>query len=89
MFATGRRPNTKNLGLEEVGVEMDKNGAIVVDEYSHTSVDSIWAVGDVTNRINLTPIALMEGGAFAKTCFGNEPTKPDYSIKATEPFDPG
>ncbi|PUZ42721.1 hypothetical protein GQ55_9G604900 [Panicum hallii var. hallii] len=78
MFATGRRPNTKNLGLEEVGVEMDKNGAIVVDEYSRTSVDSIWAVGDVTNRINLTPVALMEGGAFVKTCFGNEPTKPDY-----------
>jgi len=78
MFATGRRPNTKNLGLEEVGVEMDKNGAIVVDEYSRTSVDSIWAVGDVTNRVNLTPVALMEGGAFAKTVFGNEPTKPDY-----------
>ncbi|CAN6290575.1 unnamed protein product [Urochloa humidicola] len=78
MFATGRRPNTKNLGLEEVGVEMDKNGAIVVDEYSRTSVDSIWAVGDVTNRINLTPVALMEGGAFVKTVFGNEPTKPDY-----------
>ncbi|CAL4912711.1 unnamed protein product [Urochloa decumbens] len=78
MFATGRRPNTKNLGLEEVGVEMDKNGAIVVDEYSRTSVDSIWAVGDVTNRINLTPVALMEGGAFVKTAFGNEPTKPDY-----------
>ncbi|OEL17941.1 Glutathione reductase, chloroplastic [Dichanthelium oligosanthes] len=78
MFATGRRPNTKNLGLEEVGVAMDKNGAIVVDEYSRTSVDSIWAVGDVTNRVNLTPVALMEGGAFAKTVFGNEPTKPDY-----------
>ncbi|KAF0912922.1 hypothetical protein E2562_019492 [Oryza meyeriana var. granulata] len=78
MFATGRRPNTKNLGLEEVGVKMDKNGAIVVDEYSRTSVDSIWAVGDVTDRVNLTPVALMEGGAFAKTVFGNEPTKPDY-----------
>ncbi|WVZ55578.1 hypothetical protein U9M48_006219 [Paspalum notatum var. saurae] len=78
MFATGRKPNTKNLGLEEAGVEMDKNGAIVVDEYSRTSVDSIWAVGDVTNRINLTPVALMEGGAFAKTVFGNEPSKPDY-----------
>jgi hypothetical protein len=49
-----------------------------VDEYSRTSVDSIWAVGDVTNRINLTPVALMEGGAFVKTVFGNEPTKPDY-----------
>ncbi|CAN6299431.1 unnamed protein product [Urochloa humidicola] len=79
MFATGRKPNTKNLGLEDVGVKMDDNGAIVVDEYSRTSVDSIWAVGDVTNRLNLTPVALMEAGAIARTIFGNEPTKPDYS----------
>ncbi|XP_008796062.2 glutathione reductase, chloroplastic [Phoenix dactylifera] len=78
MFATGRRPNTKNLGLEEVGVKLAKNGALLVDEYSRTSVDSIWGVGDVTDRMNLTPVALMEGGAFAKTVFGNEPTKPDY-----------
>lgn len=78
MFATGRKPNTKNLGLEEVGVKLDNKGAIVVDEYSRTSVDSIWAVGDVTDRINLTPVALMEGGAFAKTVFGGEPTKPDH-----------
>ncbi|XP_020586103.1 glutathione reductase, chloroplastic [Phalaenopsis equestris] len=78
MFATGRKPNTKNLGLEEVGVKLGKNGAIVVDEYSRSSVDSIWAVGDVTDRINLTPVALMEGGAFAKTVFGNQPVKPDY-----------
>ncbi|KAF5738892.1 glutathione reductase [Tripterygium wilfordii] len=68
MFATGRRPNTKNfsamhnLGLETVGVKMTENGAIeVVDEYSRTSVPSIWAVGDVTDRVNLTPVALMEG----------------------------
>ncbi|GFZ13574.1 glutathione reductase [Actinidia rufa] len=78
MFATGRKPNTKNLGLEEVGVKMTKNGAIEVDEYSHTSVPSIWAVGDVTDRVNLTPVALMEGMALAKTLFANEPTKPDY-----------
>nr|AJE26129.1 glutathione reductase [Salix matsudana] len=78
MFATGRRPNTKNLGLESVGVKMTDNGAIEVDEYSCTSVPSIWAVGDVTDRINLTPVALMEGGALAKTLFQNEPTKPDY-----------
>ncbi|XP_047334928.1 glutathione reductase, chloroplastic-like [Impatiens glandulifera] len=78
MFATGRRPNTKNLGLEAVGVKMSKNGAIEVDEYSCTSVPSIWAVGDVTDRLNLTPVALMEGGALAKTIFANEPTKPDY-----------
>ncbi|GAA0149619.1 reductase [Lithospermum erythrorhizon] len=78
MFATGRRPNTKNLGLEGVGVDMFKNGAIKVDEYSRSSVPSIWAVGDVTDRINLTPVALMEGAAVAKTVFANEPTKPDY-----------
>ncbi|KAF5186567.1 Soluble pyridine nucleotide transhydrogenase [Thalictrum thalictroides] len=78
MFATGRRPNTKNLGLEAVGVKMTKNGAIEVDEYSCTSVPSIWAVGDATDRVNLTPVALMEGGAFAKTVFANEPSKPDY-----------
>ncbi|KAK9704917.1 hypothetical protein RND81_07G020000 [Saponaria officinalis] len=78
MFATGRRPNTKNLGLEAVGVKMKDNGAIEVNEYSQTSVPSIWAVGDVTDRINLTPVALMEGAALAKTLFANEPTKPDY-----------
>ncbi|KAF2604878.1 hypothetical protein F2Q70_00026812 [Brassica cretica] len=78
MFATGRKPNTKNLGLENVGVKLAKNGAIEVDEYSQTSVPSIWAVGDVTDRINLTPVALMEGGALAKTLFQNEPTKPDH-----------
>lgn len=78
MFATGRKPNTKNLGLEDVGVKLGKNGAILVDQYSRTSVDSIWSVGDVTDRINLTPVALMEGVAFAKTVFGGEPTKPDY-----------
>jgi glutathione reductase (NADPH) len=57
---------------------MTKNGAIEVDEFSRTSVPSIWAVGDVTDRINLTPVALMEGGALAKTIFLNEPVKPDY-----------
>ncbi|KHN03841.1 Glutathione reductase, chloroplastic [Glycine soja] len=78
MFATGRRPNTQNLGLESVGVKIAKDGAIEVDEYSQTSVPSIWAVGDVTNRINLTPVALMEGGALVKTLFQDNPTKPDY-----------
>ncbi|KAI3951487.1 hypothetical protein MKX01_018603 [Papaver californicum] len=86
MFATGRRPNTKNLGLEEVGVKMSKNGAIEVDEYSQTSVPSIWAVGDVTDRINLTPVALMEGGAFAKSVFGKERSKPDYSAVPSAVF---
>ncbi|KAG6670740.1 hypothetical protein I3843_Q041400 [Carya illinoinensis] len=78
MFATRRRPNTKNLGLETDGVKMSKNGAIEVDEYSRTSVPSIWAVGDVTDRLYLTPVALTEGMALAKTLFKNEPTKRDY-----------
>ncbi|PON95025.1 Glutathione-disulfide reductase [Trema orientale] len=86
MFATGRRPNTKNLGLEAVGVKMNKNGAIEVDEYSRTSVPSIWAVGDVTDRLNLTPVALMEGGALAKTLFQNVPTKPDYGAVPSAVF---
>lgn len=79
MFATGRKPNTKNLGLEAAGVELDKKGAIKVDEYSRTTVPSIYAVGDVTDRVNLTPVALMEGAAFAKTVFNNEPTKPVHA----------
>ncbi|CAL5206952.1 unnamed protein product [Lathyrus oleraceus] len=78
MFATGRSPNTKDLGLESVGVKVAKDGSIEVDEYSQTSVPSIWAIGDATNRVNLTPVALMEGVALAKTLFQNEPTKPDY-----------
>lgn len=64
--------------MAAVGVEVDKTGAIKVDEYSRTNVPSIWAVGDVTNRVNLTPVALMEGTCFAKTVFGGEPSKPDY-----------
>lgn len=79
LFATGRAPNTKRLNLEAVGVELDKTGAIKVDEYSRTNIPSLWAIGDVTNRMNLTPVALMEGTYFAKTAFGGEPSKPDYS----------
>ncbi|KQJ96708.1 glutathione reductase, chloroplastic isoform X1 [Brachypodium distachyon] len=86
MFATGRKPNTKNLGLEDVGVKMDKHGSVMVDEYSRTSVDSIWAVGDVTNRVNLTPVALMEGGALTHTIFGNDPIKPDHSAVPSAVF---
>lgn len=70
MMATGRDPYTWDLGLEQVGVALDDHGAIVVDEYSQTSQGSIYAVGDVTNRINLTPVALMEGHALADTLFG-------------------
>lgn len=86
MFATGRNPNTRNLGLEDAGVKLDAKGAVVVDEYSRTSVDSIWAVGDVTNRLNLTPVAIMEGMAFAKTAFANEPAKPEHKFVPSAVF---
>ncbi|GMP24802.1 hypothetical protein CsSME_00001949 [Camellia sinensis var. sinensis] len=66
----GRLPNTKRLNLEAIGVELDEMGAVKVDEFSRTNVPSIWAVGDVTNRLNLTPVALMEGTCFSKTIFG-------------------
>ncbi|KAL4312936.1 hypothetical protein GQ457_01G023020 [Hibiscus cannabinus] len=78
LFATGRLPNSKRLNLEAVGVELDNTGAVKVDEYSRTNIPSIWAVGDVTNRMNLTPVALMEGTCFAKTVFGGDSSKPDY-----------
>ncbi len=86
MYATGRKPNTANLGLEEVGVQMNDKGAIVVDEYSSTDVDSIWAVGDVTDRANLTPAAIAEGAAFAQTVFNNNPTRVDHSNIPTAVF---
>jgi glutathione reductase (NADPH) len=78
LFATGRKPNTSGLGLEEVGVEIDHLGAIKVDDENRSSVDSIFAVGDVTNRVQLTPVAIREGQAFADTIFGNKPHKVDY-----------
>ncbi|MFN0162916.1 MAG: FAD-dependent oxidoreductase, partial [Burkholderiales bacterium] len=74
MFATGRMPNTAGLGLTEAGVELDENGAVVVDEYGHSSVPSIHAVGDVTHRVQLTPVAIREGQALANTLFNNRPT---------------
>ncbi len=79
MFATGRVPNVEGLGLDNVGVKLDDKNAIVVDEYSKTSVDHIYAVGDVTNRVQLTPVAIREGHAFADTVFGGKPTTVDYS----------
>ena len=78
MYATGRAPNSKGIGLEEAGVKLDRNGAIVVDEYSKTSVDSIYAIGDVTDRIQLTPVALAEGMAFARTLYDGKPTSVSY-----------
>ena len=79
MAATGRKPNTENLGLEEVGVALDKSGAIVVDEYARTSVENIYAVGDVTDRINLTPVAIQEAMAFVDTVFRDSPRAMDHA----------
>ncbi|HEY0440816.1 MAG TPA: glutathione-disulfide reductase [Xanthobacteraceae bacterium] len=86
MFATGRRPNVQGLGLDRVGVRMAANGGIAVDPFSRTSVPHIYAVGDVTNRINLTPVAIREGHAFADTVFGNKPTRADHAEVATAVF---
>jgi glutathione reductase (NADPH) len=86
MYATGRLPNTEGLGLEALGIELTERGAIKVDEYSKTSVDSIYAVGDVTDRIQLTPVAIREGHAFADTVFGNRPTRVDHADVPTAVF---
>jgi glutathione reductase (NADPH) len=86
MFATGRRPNVAGLGLEAAGVKLDKTGAVEVDEYSRTSVPHIYAVGDVTDRIALTPVAIREGHAFADTVFGNKPTPVDHTNVSTAVF---
>ncbi len=79
MFAIGRRPNIMGLGLEPLNVKFHEHGGIAVDEYSKTSVPNIYAVGDVTNRINLTPVAIREGHAFADTLYGGKPTKADHA----------
>ncbi len=79
MYATGRAPNTKGLGLAEIGVEMDKNGAVKVDEWQRTSVKNIYAVGDVTDRINLTPVAIAESRAIAETLYNNNPIRMDHA----------
>jgi glutathione reductase (NADPH) len=85
MFATGRKPNVQGLGLEQAGVTLAK-GAIAVDEFSRTSVPNIYAVGDVTDRINLTPVAIREGHAFADTVFGGKPTKVEHTDVPTAVF---
>ncbi|MBB5519128.1 glutathione-disulfide reductase [Amphiplicatus metriothermophilus] len=79
-WAVGRRPNTAGLGLEEAGVALGRNGAVKVDEWSRSSVPSIFAIGDVTDRVNLTPVAIREGAAFAETEFMGRPTKMDYDF---------
>jgi glutathione reductase (NADPH) len=86
MYATGRSPNTKGLGLEAAGVKLGDKGEIVVDAYSRSSVESIYGVGDVTNRVNLTPVAIREGHAFADTVFGNKPTAVDHELVPTAVF---
>jgi glutathione reductase (NADPH) len=86
LYATGRAPNTRGLGLDAAGVKTGTSGEILVDDYSRTSVPSVWAIGDVTDRINLTPVALHEGICFARTVFGGAPTKPDYRDVPTAVF---
>eukprot|EP00439_Symbiodinium_sp_Y106_P089072 s1_g1608.t1 len=86
MFAIGRDPNTKGLGLETAGVELGGKGEILVDKYSKTNVENIYAVGDVTDRANLTPVAIREGAAFAETVFNNNPVAVDHSIIPTAVF---
>jgi glutathione reductase (NADPH) len=86
MLAVGRLPNVENLGLEDVGVSLNKKGAIEVDAYSRTSIDHIWAIGDVTDRLALTPVAIHEAMCFVETVFRGRPTKPDHAKVATAVF---
>jgi glutathione reductase (NADPH) len=86
MFAIGRRPNVMGLGIGKLNVKIHEHGGIDVDEFSRTSVPSIYAVGDVTNRVNLTPVAIREGHAFADTVFGNRPTPVDHTNVPTAVF---
>ncbi len=86
MIATGRRPNTQGLGLEKAGVALDDMGAVKVDQWSCSTVSSIYAVGDVTNRVALTPVAVREGHAFADTVFGASPRAVDHTNIATAVF---
>jgi glutathione reductase (NADPH) len=86
MFATGRVPYVEGLGLEKAGVLLNDKGAIAVDEFSRTNIENIYAVGDVTDRINLTPVAIREAAAFAQTVFGGKPTRFDHDMVATAVF---
>lgn len=86
MFATGRAPNTADLGLENAGVTLGRRGEVVVDGFSQTNVPSIYAIGDVTNRIQLTPVAIREGMAFAATVFDGTPTQVDHDLVASAVF---
>ncbi|HLZ84234.1 MAG TPA: glutathione-disulfide reductase [Caulobacteraceae bacterium] len=86
MFATGRAPNTKGMGLEAAGVELTPSGAVKVDDFSRSTVDNIWAVGDVTDRINLTPVAIREAAAFVETAFRGNPQAFDHANVASAVF---
>ncbi|ABI65266.1 NADPH-glutathione reductase [Maricaulis maris MCS10] len=86
MYAIGRSPHVDGLGLDKAGVALDPNGAIKVNAYSKTTADNIYAVGDVTNRVNLTPVAIREGAAFAATVFGDTPTAYDHEDIASAVF---
>ncbi|MCH9688671.1 MAG: glutathione-disulfide reductase [Deltaproteobacteria bacterium] len=86
MWATGRRPNTAGLGLAELGVVMDGHGAIEVDQWSRTQVPSIYAIGDATTRLNLTPVAIADGRAMAETLFNDNPTEIDHQVVPTAVF---
>ncbi|PRY23727.1 NADPH-glutathione reductase [Aliiruegeria haliotis] len=80
LFAVGRTPNTSGLGLEEAGVDIGRRGEVMVNDYSQTSVPSIYAIGDVTNRVQLTPVAIREGMAFVETVFKGNPTPVDHEL---------
>ena len=86
MYATGRAPNTKNLGLTELGVTLNKKGAVQVDEWNRSSVENIFAIGDVTDRVNLTPVAINEGRVFAESFFNKNPMTLDYTNIASAVF---
>ena len=86
MYSTGRVPNTRDLGLEAAGVELGENGEVIVDKYSASTAPSVYAVGDVTDRINLTPVAIREGHAVALTLFGGTPTPADHADVPTAVF---
>lgn len=86
LMATGRRANTRNLGLDTVGVALGTRGEVLVDAWNRTNIPSIFAVGDVTDRVNLTPVAIREGHAFADTVFGGKPTLVDHTLIPTAVF---
>jgi glutathione reductase (NADPH) len=86
LCAVGRSPWTDGLGLDEVGVRRTRGGAIIVDEYSRTSIPNVWAIGDVTDRLQLTPVAIKEGAALARTLYGGVPTRPDHQTVPTAVF---